>query len=582
VGVGTRHCVIGMRPAVAQRAVLTAVSDVRIICPAAPRGRGIRAAAVVSAGEVGGLIDSSACVTTVDEREAHSCVHVLLVLRERLDVDYARTARCILSRVESLESLSGGAPYASRCAPPRVRVTLDVHVRSTTSSQRVVPSDTAALGEEALDLALHRNATDRAFGLRDLRHAALEARLTFLLLLGEEEAPWLDALQSGGGCELLEVEELAGACCATGCEPCVWERYYCEQARRRREVAAKRRRGASCGTSTQLVHAVDDGKQISEGEVADWGGVVENPRDGNPTGGGERNVSLRLGQDQGVPLLSPEMAQEVRLLSRQQTTADTMLLTFAAAVAPLPTPPWHVRLSISCAGGQRVVRSYTPLPPSARSVELLVKQHTNGRASQCLATMPEGTAVAMHGPVRTDRPLGAALVVTRALHCLTAGTGLAPSLQLAEAVVARREGSTSRAEGAVVRLYSFHRTRDDVLLAERLAALQRRGRAVDVCVHCNFVLTREAKGALINDPCAQFGGEAAVLYGRPAVDILFHAVPLEEFENALVMVCGAQSFNSDMETAVRVRYANERVFVREAPATTHDAQIEEMHPADVK
>jgi ferredoxin-NADP reductase len=534
-----------------QRALLTAVADIKLVRAAAEqRDRwGRRLAAVEVASEtVGDVTITSECTTTMEQHDPSSCQARLALVLERIaDLDYAAIARCIDVRVGELDSLSGRQSAAGLI----LTATVHVHIADSDPSHRVVAAPDDAVDEVVLDQALERNSTDRAFGLRDMRLASLEYRLCALLRLGVEEQPWLnEAMCSRGG----EIEELGAAdldeaCCATGCEPCVWESYYLEQARERR---------------------------------------------------GERGSAAREGKRQrtastspaGLPCLTPDRLQPISLLEREQHTPDTLLLAFAATLSEQPPVPWHVRVRLTGLDGAPVTRSYTVLRCDDGRLELLVKIHPGGRCTQSLAALSAGHTVQMRGPIVTDEALRALLgpqgrhpsvqctgpTAIHCIHCVSAGTGMVPMYQLVDWLLRQQEragGDSDAAHGdskvaaaaCSVRMWSIHRTRQDVVLADRVAALQQRGRACRVPVHCTYVLTREQDDATMpRDLCGLRGGCAAMRCGRLGLSTLVEGLPRGELESALLVICGPEAFNRDMAAAASTLwYADGHVFVRETP-----------------
>ena len=383
---------------------------------------------------------------------------------------------------------------------------------------------------------------------------------------------------AGGDIEELATSGIDDACCATGCEPCVWECYY-------REQSSERRQGAVRGLKRR--RAAEDGPD-----------------------------ALPL-------LLTPNRMQPMRLLHSEWHTAETLLLTFAAECDSPPAVPWHVRLRLNSLSGEPVTRAYTALRCAGGRLQLLVRVHAGGRCTPALAKLAAGDTVLARGPISTDAKLHALLSGPQtppALHFLSGGTGIAPMIQICEWFLQRREevsagganrpsgpceGSTCVAAAAdgtsthddavtanpatndsvavaatatdgrpTLRLWSFHRTRHDVTLPAQLASLQLRARACNVNLHCAYALTREQSGheladggnaTPIPDACERFGATAAMLPGRPDLSLLLEGGPREEARSALLVICGPEPFNRAMQQAARAFYEDEHVFVRETP-----------------
>ena len=595
---------------IVQRALLTAVAEIRLVLTSTVELGlwGIRKSVVkVDTAAVSSVTVVSECVTTLSKG---SRVHLDLVLARRAAVDYTKTARCIMTRLEELDCLCGRKPEWNPHACEPVVASVAVHVGDISPAHRVAMCSEEEVGHAVLDLALGRNSADRAFGLRDLWLASLEMRLSALLKLGQEEQPWLDATMcaAGGEIEELATTGLDDTCCATGCEPCVWECYY-------REQVSKRRQGAGSGL--------------------------------------KRRRAAEAGPDAPPLLLTPQRMQRMRLLHSEWHTAETLLLTFAAECDSPPSVPWHVRLRLDSLAGGPVTRAYTALRCASGRLQLLVKVHTGGRCTPALAKLAAGDVVQARGPISTDAALHALISGTPmppALHFLSAGTGIAPMVQICEWLLQRREMGGCSASGArptsgvggdgplvgvsaddgryahddalttnpaaaaaatadgcpTLRLWSFHRTRHDVMLPAQLASLQLRAGACNVNLYCAYALTREqpreqvaeggnaatreqpreqvaeggntatreqpgeqvAEGGNadpIPDACKRFGATATMLPGRPDLGTLLEGVPREEVRSALLVICGPESFNRAMQQAARAFYEDGHVFVRETP-----------------
>ena len=61
---------------------------------------------------------------------------------------------------------------------------------------------------------------------------------------------------------------------------------------------------------------------------------------------------------------------------------------------------------------------------------------------------------------------------------------------------------------------------------------------------------------------------ATVLRGRPGLGALLETVPQEERQSALLIVCGPEAFNRDMQQAAMALYMEGHVFVRDTPMAT--------------
>lgn len=260
-----------------------------------------------------------------------------------------------------------------------------------------------------------------------------------------------------------------------------------------------------------------------------------------------------------------------------------------------------------------------------RLATLLVKVHEHGRCSQALARLRVGDCIEMRGPVVTDAdahqrlfgpdaatprvPMGGGLEASSvsqpvggegaaprasiggtpppplpppappavAAHFLSAGSGLAPMLQLCDALLsAREEGSSGGASGypaanqslTQIRFWSVARHGRDALLPEWLAEQQARACHVPaLSIACTHIFTRERTDRPPPaDPCAAYCGTSAVVVGRPHLPRLLMDVPAAEVRDAVLVICGPDAFNASMRaSAIACGYRPESVFVRDTP-----------------
>ena len=581
------------REALVQRVVLTALADIKLVS---------RDYELLSA-TLGSATDSGKCSTSIEGGTAR----VSLVLERRSELDYGQIAACVNERLSELDILSGRKSKLLRCAPASVKARVTLY-RGEANEENEEEADEST-SVSIINRALERNPIDRMLGVRDMKIASLEQRLNFLLEMGvaEENGTWLDESVCGHTRPstrddgLIPIEELGELgldepCCATGCEPCVWEVYYQRQARERKlaaqpahcqaqEQAQQQCKGAEHVLSWRWARPQPEQQPQTPPQEADVNGTHEG---GRKRSRAEADTAEAV-EEGSTPTLSPDSMSSFALLSRQQLTAEMILLRFAASVHGEPPVPWHVRLQLRAADGGMVTRAYTALRCEGGPLELLVKIHEGGRCSPALAALSTGEHVQIRGPIATDEQLHVHLrpplpapetppPPSVAVHCISAGSGLSPMVQIGEAVVGALErradsGSSARVPPSrVIRIWSFHRRASDALLPSDLASLQRRGRAVGVEVHCAFVLTREPLdgGPTLADPCEASGGCATLLRGRPELPRLLEGVPTEEVGSSVLVVCGPDAFNEAMGEAARQRgYAPDRVFVRETP---HDGR----------
>ena len=552
-----------MRPALARRAVLTALAEVRLIC----------LDGTVLTETIGSATLSRLCSI----KGSGSTVELSLVLQRRDDLDYGAISACADARIEELDCLSGRISSLRRCSSAHLTTIVRLHVGAVGHKTLVASSD--CVPPSVLNEALCRNPTNRLLGIRDLCLASLEQRINFLLALGASSqcAPHLDETMCGtppGEPLLCPIEELGTMgldepCCATGCEPCVWESYYLQQSRQRasRNEQSTLKRPRAADAALNVTAAPQSGPSVEAVDVA-------------------------------CPRLTAERMQAVRLVERHACGGNVLLLVFSAALQRPPDVPYHVKLRVAAEDGAPVTRAYTVLRYAAQQLELLVRVQPGGRCSQALANLPIGRCVDLRGPICTDDALRRVIdecrddphqlggsgpacdsllgvpTVPMRLDCLSAGSGIAPMYQIADAVVTRAERECAKmADGASpevtahVHVWSVHRCIGDVLLARDIAVLQLRGRRVGVVLHCTYVLTREApKGSDVPDPCATHGGIATLRFGRPSLAHLAGTVSAGDHAVATLVVCGPESFNHSMEEAALAHgYARERVFVRETP-----------------
>ena len=621
-----------------QRCILTAIGDVHLVD---------RAHAVLTQRTVGSITITRNCSTMISTHTP--CVAQLtLVLQHEDALDYEQIAACIDERIASLDCLSGRASKLLRCAPLSIRTAVAVHIGSADADCKVQAN--GATSPSVLDRALNRNAIDRALGVRDLRLASLEQRLSFLLSLGlEEPASRLDMTMSscradpvGGGCasavcpiEEITESQLDEPCCATGCEPCVWESYYKRQARTRGGSGSDMPHDNG-STARRSPDQPDNERSSASDAAADGPGTAKRPRTGGT--GPARSVAYEHERPfppavprPSVPptpvptaptsskahLLRADEMTPIELVERRRHTPDTLLLTFGASVPAGGNDdgasvrcPWHVRLRLKALSGECVTRAYTVLRCAGGRMELLIKVHPQGQCSQGLARLRVGDKVEARGPIVTDAALHARLfpptctskvqagaMQAGAMHCLSAGTGISPMVQLAEALISRREllgashqsgrgeandddrGTTGAMElgPTVIRIWSVTRTAVDAVVPAYLVALQKRAELVGVKVDLACILTREDASrdgvAPPADPCARHGGESRVLVGRPTLSALLEGIEATELASAVLVVCGPDEFNESMDAAARNPrgpYAAEQIFVRDTRLLTHE------------
>merc|ERR1712048_1180903 len=155
----------------------------------------------------------------------------------------------------------------------------------------------------------------------------------------------------------------------------------------------------------------------------------------------------------------------------------------------------------------------------------------------------------------------------KAIHCLCGGTGIAPMVQVLDALVRRYNSEPSSMLRPIARLWSVNRRCDDVVLPAAMVSVQQRGTLAGLHVHITNVLTRGPKDAPSPcDPCVALGGTSSLLLGRPELSKLVEAVPTEEIASALLLICGPEAFNEAMLSAAKVSgYAEKNIFVRDTP-----------------
>jgi len=297
-------------------------------------------------------------------------------------------------------------------------------------------------------------------------------------------------------------------------------------------------------------------------------------------------------------------AAEPRLAARlqrvRQVSPDTYEFTLQLEsshrdeFAREPAVMWHIWLHV-----RNVSREYTPLSSALHTaqtgvIKLIIKLYKHGRMSEALAVARVGERVAVGPPRKTLQV--PALERTEGIasdHCfnlLAGGTGIAPCLQLT-----RRALSA----GVAVRLVYSVRTREDVLLAEELAALAEGDRRAPshstshpmavrgggsrfhyalVLSQEDEVQTAEASTAAHVRPIAKRPRTSAAVYGRriDMATVQEHLLGMEglgEGQRAagsdmrhMTIISGPAGFNEHCEGLVRrmVRAEAHGVFVLDA------------------
>ncbi|KAI9762877.1 MAG: mitochondrial peripheral inner membrane protein [Chaenotheca gracillima] len=165
------------------------------------------------------------------------------------------------------------------------------------------------------------------------------------------------------------------------------------------------------------------------------------------------------------PILSPREFSPFKLQSRIPVSATSSIYTLQPASTSISTKqiPWPEDPSIWSIQIKQpelnIARSYTPLPPvesgpredeaGADTLRLLVRSFPGGELSTYLSRLPEGAILSLRGPYQEftlPNPEEVGEVVF-----LAGGTGIAPALQLAHAILPRK-----RSENDVV----VHETRE--------------------------------------------------------------------------------------------------------------------------
>lgn len=210
-----------------QRAILTAVAELKLV------GADTLEACTAT---VGSVVIPELCETTVRDDSTHSTASLSLVLKNLERIDYAAVSCCINARLAEIRCLSGQESLLQRTAIPRIYITVSLSVGA--AANKVSP-DNFPFIPSLLNRVLDRDENDGLLGITDVRLGSMEQRVTYLLLRGfEQDGAWLDELlcsssRKDSTCDpVLDIEEIGtmGAltedCCATGCEPCVWDAYY--------------------------------------------------------------------------------------------------------------------------------------------------------------------------------------------------------------------------------------------------------------------------------------------------------------------------------------------------------------------
>lgn len=393
------------RTALVQRVILTAVADVRLV---GTDGE-------VQNTTVGAATKTHLCATSLG---ANRTAELQLVMEALRDVDYESTAACIDARIADIDCLSGRESTLSRCSSVRLRATVQIRVGS---AQANVVMSACAVSPSIIAAALHRlSAMDRMLGVRDLRLASLDQRLHFLLLIAineqrsaldetmfrqssaaqaseavAEEAAALAAADESRLCPIEEVGTMGldEPCCATGCEPCVWEVYYRQQATARERLlqqssAVVRKRPRALETAHANEHPTPFARAAASAPSAAGGELPPRPVDvemaSTAADHAQESILTRAPPtcaSDCTCVLSPDTMVPVALVERCAPTTDMLLLTFGASVTgpegvSTPPAPWHVRLRTQSADGALVTRCACSPP------------HVSPRASHPCASAP--------------------------------------------------------------------------------------------------------------------------------------------------------------------------------------------------
>lgn len=164
------------------------------------------------------------------------------------------------------------------------------------------------------------------------------------------------------------------------------------------------------------------------------------------------------------PSDEPSEFKPYRLAARDDVSTTSALFTIRPVKGGLPEPPRGVIWSVEFKQPYiQIGRDYTVLPPldntsnsTDGSLKFLIRKDPKGEMSKYLSSLPIGATIGVRGP-KTELRIPSGI---KKLVFFAGGTGIAPALQAANAVLSQEESSLGSGQATVHILWANRRRED--------------------------------------------------------------------------------------------------------------------------